>query len=554
MRHHIFISAILIFLLAICTVSCSRSYSGKELTMAESVLEEYPDSALSILEALQLPNNASERDRSLQVVLLAHARYKNFMDLGADSTLREAAEYFYEHHNVEEASKAFFLLGMQQMGAKRFGEAAISFTRGLNLARENKCYMWEGQCARGLFMLYGHLLDSSAQLKYASEAYDAFSKGGYEDWMDWSKLDLATAYNNKSLYLDADSISKVLMEKAIARDDGVLLEEAAIMHGLALYNLGRYAESLSSYAFAYKMNKEILSSRDKRFILNAASKINDNEITPECKIMIDFITSNADYNLSFTALADQGRFEEAYFELNDYRLRQDSIIEVVLKNNVAELTGEYENYMRKLDSDRERNKTIFSCLLIIVMILLTFSVYYYFRMQLHKKEARISELSANMEGLRVDLKLQMEKSDNVVEEEKSTIARPYVHLIREKYSQINLLCDDYYQNSNIQKNEIREDMMDIVKNFNDSKYLKQIEEYVDLVSGNLYSSFKEEMLRVSVDNRRIFLYYLLGFSPRSISVFLDQKISAIYNKKSRLKADVEKSHSTRKNEYLSVLK
>lgn len=156
-----------------------------------------------------------------------------------------------------------------------------------------------------------------------------------------------------------------------------------------------------------------------------------------------------------------------------------------------------------------------------------------------------------------DVQLQLEKERSRAD--KATVGsmvKPYMQMLKEKYSEANTFCDKYYQNSSKDNagNHSSEQAGKIVGDFQNDDFLGDVEVYVDSISDNLYSSFKKEMNEVSDENKRLFLYLLVGFSNRSISVLLAQSVGSVYTKKSRLKKSISDSNSARKEEYLSVFR
>ena len=231
--------ALLAGLLIVSLLSGCRQNPDPHLLAADSIMEQHPDSALIILSDYHLSPESSTADSAYYDLLLTQARYKNFIDETDDSLISIAADYFLDHRDDEKASRALFLKGIIQMNANRLGDAAVSFRKGLDIARDSKCYMWEGQCARGLFILYSQLYDGSAQLQYAKSAYSAFEKANDNEWSEYAKLNVARAYNNNGLYLEADSIVSEII--TACKKDGTddLLDEAYQLKGLSLYMLGR---------------------------------------------------------------------------------------------------------------------------------------------------------------------------------------------------------------------------------------------------------------------------------------------------------------------------
>ncbi|MDE6741843.1 MAG: hypothetical protein K2J58_05885 [Muribaculaceae bacterium] len=157
-------------------MACRRSHDAR-LMAADSMMEDHPDSTLTVLSDFHLKPESSSADSAYYALLLTQARYKNFIDETDDSLISAAADYFLRHSDSERAYRALFLRGMIQMNARRLGEAAVSFRNGLDIARDGRNYMWEGQCARGLFIIYGKLENGSEQIKYAKIQYEAFVKG-----------------------------------------------------------------------------------------------------------------------------------------------------------------------------------------------------------------------------------------------------------------------------------------------------------------------------------------------------------------------------------------
>jgi len=66
--------------------SCSSpSVKNPLLLCADSLMETYPDSALSILESITYPQKMPRADRALYALLLTQARHKNYIALEDDS-------------------------------------------------------------------------------------------------------------------------------------------------------------------------------------------------------------------------------------------------------------------------------------------------------------------------------------------------------------------------------------------------------------------------------------------------------------------------------------
>ena len=95
-------------LMSVSLSSCSSSVKSPLLLSADSLMEIYPDSALSILESISSPQKLPRADRALYALLLTQARHKNYIALGDDSLIKTAVEYYGDKKKSVRAAKAHY--------------------------------------------------------------------------------------------------------------------------------------------------------------------------------------------------------------------------------------------------------------------------------------------------------------------------------------------------------------------------------------------------------------------------------------------------------------
>ena len=98
-------------LMSVSLSSCSSSVKSSLLLSADSLMEIYPDSALSILESISSPQKLPCADRALYALLLTQARHKNYIALGDDSLIKTAVEYYGDKKKSVRAAKAHYYWG-----------------------------------------------------------------------------------------------------------------------------------------------------------------------------------------------------------------------------------------------------------------------------------------------------------------------------------------------------------------------------------------------------------------------------------------------------------
>lgn len=103
--------------------SCSSpSVKNPLLLCADSLMETYPDSALSILESITYPQKMPRADRALYALLLTQARHKNYIALEDDSLIKTAVDYYGDKKKSLRAAKAHYYWGAtySEMGYTSF--------------------------------------------------------------------------------------------------------------------------------------------------------------------------------------------------------------------------------------------------------------------------------------------------------------------------------------------------------------------------------------------------------------------------------------------------
>ncbi|SDJ02457.1 tetratricopeptide repeat protein [Bacteroides ovatus] len=234
-------------LMPVSLSSCSSSVKSPLLLSADSLMEIYPDSALSILESISSPQKLSRADRALYALLLTQARHKNYIALGDDSLIKTAVEYYGDKKKSVRAAKAHYYWGATY-GEKGYTSFAVDeYLTAIRLMPVRDEF---------LAMIYDNLADCYEKDELFDIAIDAYReayqilKGGsqqtyplrgiarmcllqnkkdsalfyYHQALDCALAeqdssligdlyhDLAMAYNEKKDYIQADKyVSKAIM-------------------------------------------------------------------------------------------------------------------------------------------------------------------------------------------------------------------------------------------------------------------------------------------------------------------------------------------------------
>ena len=234
-------------LMSVFLSSCSSSVKSPLLLSADSLMEIYPDSALSILESISSPQKLPCADRALYALLLTQARHKNYIALEDDSLIKTAVEYYGDKKKSVRAAKAHYYWGAtyREKGYTSFAvEEYLTAIRLMpvrdeflamiydnlaecyeedrlyNVAMENYRAAYQilkggnGQTfpIRGIARVFLLQNEKDSALFYYQRALDSILADQDSSLVGALYHDLAMVYNEKKDYIQADKyISKAIM-------------------------------------------------------------------------------------------------------------------------------------------------------------------------------------------------------------------------------------------------------------------------------------------------------------------------------------------------------
>ncbi len=180
--------------------SCTRQHNHNILLVqADSLMEEYPDSALRILESVEPQQLKVQADKAYYALLLTQARDKNYIVQTDDSLIRIAIKHYDSAENIPMQAKAYYYKGCIYRDANRCGDAIKEFLTAIPLAQKT-----ENQRLLGLiYNNAGYLYYLQDLLEEADSIYQLAEK-------------LAIQRNDTSLWAEALSFQgKINIERGI---------------------------------------------------------------------------------------------------------------------------------------------------------------------------------------------------------------------------------------------------------------------------------------------------------------------------------------------------
>ncbi len=555
-------SCLLLWLAAAIVLSCITSCGGnpsvrKVLGDAERLMNDRPDSALYVLQGLDMRELTGKRLKAEHSLLLSMALDKNFIDLTTDSLINVAVEYYRSHRMYERRFMALYYQGRVYENAGQYNKAMLSFTEA-----EQMIDMVDNDFAKGL--LYAHLGDLYDNFFNYAMSMKAHAKSEYYHGKanrtvhrNYSKISLACVYINLNQYDKAEHILKSVMEWGNSNNLAVSLKCREVLSYLYMRT-----DNTSEYlALFEKEDGEELSLNSLSLAYQYALK-NDKEKALNYLDSAWFSTENvADtlnmYDCAYRVYKRLGNFEAALFEYEKLFFAQDTAARAAMRQPLLEVQKDYFHSLAENRALELKNGRIsFAGGFIIVLLLLVLLITYYRNKLLQKQRnlddymdlrQELEKLLSDKNDLIADREMTIDEKDRHIFEmeerisdkdvEISAVHTKVSNLFLHQYELLNQLCKICYENPGSNKaNAIYSKVRKEIESFKyDEVFLNKLEQIVNEYNNDVMRKLREGLPMLGPKDYRMMCFFYAGFSAKAISLFTDDTINNIYVKKKRLR-------------------
>ena len=348
--------------LLLCTTFFSCRDGGRTesiLRTTDSLMEEHPDSALTILRRDSLEICRSGKDYRLWYALSrTEADDKCYILHVSDSTMRAAANYYNNHGSDFQRVRANYLLGRVYCDMHLYGHALTSFNKTITVESENdstinrykaRSATWAGYVyeVKGLHkdalrynkLAYGYAKKAGAQV---TEIYSLRDIG--RSYRDLKRNDIAMPYYQqaakKAKAIDDANLYNMVMEELA----GIYIEEGQLDDAYSALNtpfLATTDKDISSHYYVWAYYFEHTGQLDSAVAYNkrGMSYSNNTEKRDACLDIIRILNK-------------QGKRDEAMEYYDKYSVYSDSVTASEL-NETSDMLSQVEKNI-----DIERKNTV----------------------------------------------------------------------------------------------------------------------------------------------------------------------------------------------------
>lgn len=192
-------------LLALCMVACGQhSKHWETLTQVETFMEERPDSALIVLQGIDIEELASKEEKAKHALLLSMALDKNVIDRTDFEILDPAIDYYKENGSSTEQMITLFYQGQIHRINSQYAQALTCFCDAIKIsdAPSNIHTIARVYDAQG--NVYKSLAKWNETIKSKLFAADCFSKLDNTDYCVSALLDVFYSYTQEGDFINAE--------------------------------------------------------------------------------------------------------------------------------------------------------------------------------------------------------------------------------------------------------------------------------------------------------------------------------------------------------------
>lgn len=532
---------IIIFLLILLHSCASRH--AESLREAESVMTEHPDSALVILENIPPKELTDRHSRALYALLLTQARSKSYITETDDSLISTAVSYFEKSGDDRRLMLALHYSGELNFNNKDYARSLTALFKAYDLAVQLDDKFWIAMSARMIADIYHENYHTAEEIEFAEIELENFRLSHRQPHINHAILDLAQTYVDAKKYSDAIRLASILTDSASKYNDSYLQAKALRIIGITHIHNNDYKSAIPF--FKAILNSDEYISSDSAFLGYAYLKSGQPDSARQ--MLSTHISDNGCSNswLYYNICISLDSTQEALSILQEIAIRTDTTLQNVMSQNLLGSTKEYYDTQQKVNQANLRfSRLTIAFILTLSLIALSICIFIFYRYRKRQRKL-IDDNIAIAQNLREIIALNDSKSQETIHT-----------LLADRFEILDNLCTILYESpSSVARKRISDEINSIISQFSkNAEKLNDLESYVNLHHNNIMCRIKEDIPNIKDADFRLIIYSTLGFSNTAIALFLEEeKITAIYDRRKRLKAKFKNLSSPYKTEYINII-
>ena len=417
-------------LFAFCFLSCQRhSDNWEKICDIENYIESRPDSALTVLEAIDVKKLSSDEERAKYSLYMSMALDKNYIDKTDFDVLQPAIDYYEDHGSATDKLRTFYYQGRIYCNKGNAEDAMECLIKSINLGIHSNDLRTKARnyTAQGtLYYLYYNWEKIIECSLYACDFYKEL--GDVDNYVTM----LCRVSEGYRLIGNHDLASQYLLECENLLDRINDRSRAEYYGAFLLHNADNLADDNMAYIIDEYLNIVTSDEIDWLTLANAYLRIGDVALA---KNAINKIQLKSEKNARYYAVLTQihkaeSSYKEALNTYEKYNHITDSLDFIVLEQDTQFIEERHQLEMATI-KEQEKKKQIIAVFATIVSILILVAIWITSRLRLSEMEKIVAEketeryklLYAQMEDERDNLNALLKQNEELDPKAINAVAR-----------------------------------------------------------------------------------------------------------------------------------
>ncbi len=558
------------------TGSCRRlpSQADNHLIGIDSIIENRPDSALTMLRAIDTTRLNLPESHALYALLLTQAEDKNFIDSNSDTLISRATSFYSTHPGLSPTRRlrAHFYHARILSNAKNYADASTHLLQARDIAESINDHYWLGRINAQFADIYNATFNYATAIPHLKSAISEFHKADKPEFMCDAIENLVKAYNNTDNHSEALNLINKIRNSNLMKDHTPhLLQSEAIANFYShrfseakkiFLNLERTyggisdvvigAPEFTNIAYIYGLE----SKADSMLIyLKKAGKV--------CKNSNDSTYLAHRY---FSYYTITGQTDSAMKSINKFMGLLSNSWSMAVREHPAVGTNNY--LISKVATEHRQKQSVkhiaivsWLCLTLIIILIIL-----YHREYKKRKTSEFITLLSRYNKLADDRCRYAENRasahiDNAEKADNPELT-PLIHsLVSSRFSYLNSISKRAFLPLSVDPgsvilkqedasvlNTIKTELLHIAS----AESLAELEKTLNLSHNNILIRLKTDFPGLKEIDMSIIILLFSGLSSHSICIALQfTNLAYLRTRKARIKKIISESNSQFKNEYLS---
>lgn len=552
-----------IMLLPIFPSGCrEKSDIRDKFDIIEELVESNPPEALKMLDSIPSTSLKTKEGKARHILLTARARYRAYFDDTNDSLITIAANYYSDHPSQSSLGQSRKLLALYHQGIIRENDGNFLMALNSFLQAEAEAIATQDHFALGniyhhLNLMYSDIHAGKEGVFYGKKSYEEFMQTDSEEHIAFSMSELGDAYVAYCQYDSAYIWAKQALETQFAAKDHILHSNALRTVGKSAFMLGKSQEAVNAYEQILYEDSDYFQPKDAFFLAKAYHAVgNDAKAMDISKVYLqaDSDLTRIPYEILYARGDAEGAYRSLLRELN--RDSKESVD--IARQDLTRALAEFREKETQDEIESHHRGTIIWLLGICLIIAVAFIAVMMMRRSFRNNRMRMFHLMSNMESLNADLRTQLHDKESIIsvkESENAHARQSYYSLLETQIQQIDEMTSLFREPTSTTENKrLFKRVSRLKDDFCDPKFLEKMEQEVNRFHNDIIRKLREEFPGLKEEDVRLFLYQVCGFSGRTITFLTGEELTALYPRRSRLKARITKSEVPSRSIFLSYFR